>query len=145
MVFVGQIPTNKEVYEFIAERLPCKTRFTKGFYLVYDAEYGGHYTDGTAYTPLFRGDDQLVVDVCKRFIGEWQAVKRLEIKLDPKEKGLPIFKVEMYAFVHTDDIITRLNRDEIKAIIAWSGVVENEFNLTEEDEKIINKLRESLK
>jgi len=97
MFNVDKIPTNKEVYGFIDERLPCKTRFTKGFYLVYDAEFGGYYTDGTVYTPIFRGDDQLVVDVCKRFLGKWQAVKRFEIKLDPKEKELPIFKVEIYA------------------------------------------------
>lgn len=99
MFNVDKIQTNKEVYNFIAERLPCKTNFKKGFYLVYDAEYGGHYTDGTVYTPIFRGDDQLIVDIQNKFLGESRAVKRLEIKLDPKEKELPIFKVEMYALV----------------------------------------------
>ena len=99
MFSVDQIPTNREVYDFIAERLPCKTNFKKCFYLMYDAEYGGHYTDGTVYTTLFRGDDQLVMDINNRFLGGSQAIKRLEIKLDPKEKELPIFKVEMYACV----------------------------------------------
>lgn len=145
MFSVDQIPTNREVYDFIAERLPCKTNFTNGFHLVYDTEIGGSYTDGTVNTPLFRGDDQLIVDICKRFLRDWQAIKSLEIKLDSKEKNLPIFKVEMYAYAQPDDITMRLTCDEIEAIIAWAGVVENEFHLSGHDEGILDKLRESLK
>jgi hypothetical protein len=43
-----------------------------------------------------------------------------------------------------DEITLKLTRSEIEAIIEWGGVVDYEFQLTEEDEKIMTKLRESL-
>lgn len=44
-----------------------------------------------------------------------------------------------------DEKTLKLTRGEIETIIAWAGVVDNEFHLSKEEENIINKLHESLK
>lgn len=98
MFIADDIPTNKEIFDFIAGRLPFPVRSNYELRIIYDVKFGAFVNNGFNSVLLSRSEsDPLVIALCEKYIGKWHAIRRLELELDPQGDNVPVFKVEMYA------------------------------------------------
>lgn len=85
MFRVGDVPSNKEIFDFIASRLPFPVRSKLELGIIYDAKFGAIVSNGINSVLLSRNTaDPLVIALCEKYLGKWHAIR---VETRPTGKG----------------------------------------------------------